>query len=272
MSTLLEIQRAVRDSLVDGDSTAAAEYVVADGLAPEARLDIYRNTFVGCLTAALRLSFPAVQRLVGGPFFESAARLFIEADPPRSAWLDAYGDRFPEFLAGFEPAAGLPYLPGVARLEWAVSRALHAPDSIPLDITSLAEIDPADHGRVAFVPHPGIGLVQAGHPVDAIWRAVLEEDEGALERIDPDAGEIWLIVQRTEKGPEVMRIDEQAWRFTADLFASRPLQDTINAHPGAQADVLLADHLAAGRFVAFSLSPPNSVAMAEETPQCQTET
>ncbi|MGH6973460.1 MAG: DNA-binding domain-containing protein, partial [Stellaceae bacterium] len=65
MSTLLEIQRAVARSLLAPDDGAAPAYIVADGLAAEARLNIYRNTIIASLTAALRLSYPAVHRLVG---------------------------------------------------------------------------------------------------------------------------------------------------------------------------------------------------------------
>ena len=105
MPTLLEIQRAVHRSLIARDDAQAVAYIVADELLPEVRLNIYRNTFIGALTTALRLSFPAVHRLVGDEFFESAARIFIEEEPPRSAYLDNYGTGFPEFLAKFRPAA-----------------------------------------------------------------------------------------------------------------------------------------------------------------------
>ena len=48
-------------------------------------------------------------------------------------------DLFPEFLARFPPAASLAYIADVARLEWAVNRALHAPDAAPLDVARLAD-------------------------------------------------------------------------------------------------------------------------------------
>jgi hypothetical protein len=131
MPTLLEVQRAMRRSLVERDDEEAAAYILAGGLAPGARLDVYRNTSIGALTTALRLSYPAVHRLVGAEFFDQAAKIFIETDPPHSAYLDEYGAAFPEFLAHFRPAAWLAYLPGVAQLEWAVSCALHAPDADP---------------------------------------------------------------------------------------------------------------------------------------------
>jgi hypothetical protein len=264
--TLLELQRAVHRSLVAHDDEAAAQHILADGLAPEARLDIYRNTFIGALTTALRLSFPAVHRLVGPEFFESAARIFIEGEPPRSAYLDEYGEAFPKFLARFAPAASLPYLPGVARLEWAVSGALHAREVEPLDIARLSAIDPADHGRIVFVPHPSVALVHADHPVDAIWRSVLAQDDAAMAAVDLGAGPVRLLVQRLETGVDVRRLSESAWHFMVALCAGRPLQDAMDSAPKVDVAATLAEHLAAGRFIGFELIDRDNAAHPQEVP------
>ena len=253
MPTLLEVQRAIYRSLAAGDDAACDELIVSDAIPAEARLGIYRNTFLGTLTTALRLAYPAIHRLVGAEFFETAARIFISADLPRNAWLDDYGAGFPEFLAGFAPAASLPYLPGVARLERAVNRALHAPDAKALDLSLLAAVDPTDHNRIKFAPHPSVSLVQAEHPIDAIWRAVLAQDRAAMAAIDPAAGAVWLLVERRATGVEVARLTEPGWRFAAVLCASRPLQAAIDAAPEIEAASLLAGHLAAGRVVGFAL-------------------
>jgi hypothetical protein len=254
MPSLLEAQRAIRLSLVERDDSAAAAYIVADELAPEQRLSVYRNTFASNLANALRLSFPAVQRLVGAEFFDGVARIFAHERPPVSAYLDEYGAEFPDFLARFAPAVSLVYLPDVARLEWAVNRALHAPDAEPLDAARLAALVPSDHDRVRFVPHPSVSLVRADYPVDAIWRAVLEQDDVALSTIDLAAGPVWLLVQRLATGVEVTRVDERAWRFAAELFAGRPLGAALEAADGVDAPALLAQHIAAGRFVGYDLA------------------
>src|SRR3990170_3336886 len=70
MPTLLDVQRAMYRSLAERDNERAAGYIIADGLAAPDRLDIHRNTLVSSLTTALRLSYPAVHRLVGAAFFE----------------------------------------------------------------------------------------------------------------------------------------------------------------------------------------------------------
>src|SRR5712692_5131765 len=115
MPTLLELQRAMRVSLLERES---AEIVgsLADGVQPD-RLDIYRNTIFSGLTRALRLAFPAVERLVGDEFFAGASDAFIREHLPRAAYLDLYGGEFPDFLSRFLPATSLPYLAGVARLD-----------------------------------------------------------------------------------------------------------------------------------------------------------
>src|SRR5260370_2714307 len=148
MPTLLELQHAVRRSLVgDGDGAAAA--LLSDGVAHD-RLDIYRNTIILGLTKALRLCYPVVQRLVGADFFDDAARRFIAEHPPRSAYLDQFGSEFPEFLRRFPPAASLAYLADVARLEWAVNCPVRALDVEPLELATLAATGPDGQSRVRW--------------------------------------------------------------------------------------------------------------------------
>lgn len=252
MPTLLDVQRAVAASLVRRDDGAVVPHVVADGLEPAARLNIYRNTFVATLTTALGFSFPAVRKLVGEEFFAGAARLFIEEEPPHSAYLNDYGGGFPAFLAGFGPAASVPYLADVAALEWAVNCALNAPDIPPLDPGALAAIDPAMLGSIIVVRHPSVTLLRSEYPVDAIWHAVLAEDDAAMSRIDLAAGPARLLVQRGETGLSLISCTEPAWRFATELFGGKPLQSVIAATPEIDAAALLADHLAAGRFASFT--------------------
>ena len=251
--SLLEIQRALRACLVAHDDGGISTHVAGAGIGAGERLGIYRNTFVSVLTTALRLSYPAVHRLVGADFFEGTAYSFIERHPPKAACLDDYGVEFPTFLWGFAPVSPLPYLPDVARLEWAVGRALHAADAEPLDARRLATLGDAEQARVIFVPHPSLAFVQVRHPADGIWRAVLEEDDAALSAIDPAASPAWLLVQRLPQGVEVRRMGEPAWRFTAALCAGRPLAAALAEAGEIDAPALLAEHLAAGRFSDFRL-------------------
>jgi len=258
---LHELQRAVYRSLVARDDDATA-YIRADSVAAAERLCIYRNTVYVTLTNALRLSFPAVQRLVGAEFFDASAQNFIEGELPHGAYLDDYGAGFPDFLARFSPAASVPYLSDVARLEWAVSRGLHAPDATPLDLAALGAVGEGDHGRVRFVPHPSVSLLQASYPVDAIWRAVLEQNDAALGAIDLGDTPVWLLIQRLPTGIDVRRLSEPAWRCTSALCAGQPLEEAVEPASGIDVSALLAEHLTAGRFIAFNIKEPIAAAQA----------
>jgi len=125
MPSLRELQDAVRRSIVDCDNVDAVAHVVADGITPQERLSVYRNTFIQTLIRALRLSYPAVDQLVGTEFFDATAREYIAQQPPRSGYLEEFGGDFSAFLGRFTPCVSVPYLPDVAQLEWAVSCALH---------------------------------------------------------------------------------------------------------------------------------------------------
>jgi hypothetical protein len=264
--TLLEIQTAVRHGILgNGDATVAA--TLSDALEPADRLTIYRNTSRTALTSALRLNFPVVQRLVGEDFFTAAVDTFITREPPQTAWLDLYGEGFPEFLLGFEPVVALIYLPDVARLERAVGRALHASDAKSLEYSELLDIEPSDHGRVCFTPHPSVSLVFSPYPVDAIWRAVLARNDEALAAIDLSSGAVRLLVERRVGEIEITRMDVRRWKFAEALFAGRSLSAALAVADDPDATAWLAEHLAAGHFQEFTLSDAERPSFAAELPQ-----
>ena len=183
---LRELQLGFRAAMLDGDDDAA-RHVCDDGIASAARLAIYRHHVFTSLTAALESTYPVVVRLVDLRFFRFAADRYIRTHPPSSPCLFEYGATLGEFLAGFEPSQRLAYLPDVARLEWAMNVALHAPDAAPIERVALS-LRP----RIAL--HPSVTLLQSPWPVDAIWRA---NQPGAIDdRVDLSAGGVRLQVWR----------------------------------------------------------------------------
>lgn len=252
--TLLELQYAVQRDMLGLANNGASEYVVPDGLDPDARLAIYRNTARSTLLTALRLSFPAVQALVGPECFEGAARRFIEQNFPTSAQLDAYGATFPDFLEQTPQLASLSYLPDTGRLEWAVNEVLHAPDTKTIEIEGLHEWGKPEIQEIRFSSNPAVRLVQSAFPVDAIWRAVLTGDHVALEAIDLADGPVFIYVSRSTSGVIVTRIAEWQHSFTAALLAGCPLHEALANAPNAEAPGWLASLLAFGCFTGIDLS------------------
>jgi hypothetical protein len=240
MPALLELQRSMRAQLLG---------------APDELMAIYRNTVTSTLLNALQLSYPAVQRIVGAEFFEAATGEFIAAHAPRSAYLNDYGGELSGFLAAFEPAQSLPYLPEVAQVEWAVNRALHAPDRAGLDLQRLATLDESMRARVRLRVHPGVSLLRLRYPADAIWRAVLDQDSAAMAAIELKGAPVHVLVERSAHGTVVQRLSAHAWQFAARLSAGTLLYEALDEasqQHGEDVNALLAEHLASGRFIDFS--------------------
>jgi hypothetical protein len=188
-----ELQRGFRAAMLDGNDDGVAEWVCEDGVGAAGRLAIYRHHVLTSLTEALESTYPVVAHLVDPRFFRFAADRYIRTHPPSGPCLFEYGDTLGEFLAGFPPTQPLAYLPDVARLEWAMNVALHAPDVVPIERVALAR-----RPRIAL--HPSVTLLQSPWPIDAVWRA---NQAGATDdRVDLDAGGVCLQVWRS--GDEVL--------------------------------------------------------------------
>lgn len=261
MSVLLEFQRTMRRAIA-GPEVLRPEDVrdwLGDDTEAAWRLAVYRDTARSALGNALALSYPAVRRLVGADFFDGAAQEFIGAQLPESGCLNDYGAEFAGFLGTFvdrfAPSAPLRYLADVARLEWAVNQALHAPDLPGLDLSRLGALDAAAMAALRLIPHPSISLLALDFPADLIWRAVLDHDDAAMSAIDLRRGPVWLLVERTSQSVRVQRLEESAARFTQRLFAGEPLQAALEPEAAGAQQAVLAEHLSCGRIVDFHADP-----------------
>ena len=196
MPALRELQAAIGSAMLGGDAGAAVREIEPDGLAPEARLEIYRHHVLTTLTSALEATFPVICRLVDRRFFAYAADTYVRAHPPTGPCLFEYGDGFPDFLAAFPPCRDLAYLPDVARLEWAMSAALHAPDVDAMDPACLADVAAEDMPRLTFAVDPSASYLESPWPVEQIWRANQDEGGAPSDPIDLASGGVRLEVRR----------------------------------------------------------------------------
>lgn len=261
MPRLLDVQRGFRTAVL-ADTAMLPSVIDGGRVSAAARLGVYRNNVIGNLTRALRLSYPAVERLVGEDFFAGAAQRFLVAAPPRAADLNQYGDGFADFLAGFEPAASVPYLADVARLEWAVNRALHAPPAPPLAPEALRMVPAEREADLRFRPHPTLSLLALDYPAHAIWQAVLTtdtEERGAqFAAIDPRSGGETLAVLRSDGALDIEPLHEPAFKLAQALTSECPLGESLERVAPHDAAPFLAGFLARGYFAAFSLPAENA--------------
>lgn len=195
MPSLRELQQVFAGALL-ADDPALLAHVRPGRFGAARHVAIHRNNVFALLTEALGDVHPAVRRLVGDEFFGYAAAHYVRAHPPGSGNLHDFGGRFADFLAAFAPARELPYLPDVARLEWAWHEAFHAPEARPLALDALARVAPADYPQLRFGLHPSARLVASPYPVVHIWEVNRPGFDGEVSVSLDEGGQQALVIRR----------------------------------------------------------------------------
>jgi len=179
------------------------------------RFSVYRNNIVAGLTEALKVDFPAVRRIVSEEFFEAMTRAYGVRHQPRTPVLLEYGKYFPVFIGDFEPAAALPYLGDVARIERAWLEAYHALEASSLHSSNLASIPPGELNDVRFRLHPSVQMVRSKFPAFTIWSTNIE---GATPvAIDLEGGGENVLVSRPAAEVEVRRLSNAGMEFVRSI-------------------------------------------------------
>ena len=166
-------QAAFAAALLDPGRPCPPDLRTWNGSDPARRLAVYRNNVVNSLVEALADTFEVTEQLVGAAFFQAMAAGVVRGNPPRSRILAHYGEDFAQYIAGFVPAVSLPYLPDVARLEFARMRALHAADAGAIDGAALARAlaAPDELASLRLEWHPSVHPIASRFSVVSLWAA-----------------------------------------------------------------------------------------------------
>lgn len=228
MPTLRELELAFVRGMFDATEVAAESFVCANGMTPAARLAIYRNNIVHNYREALRDVYPVVERLVGEDFFRFAADHYIPCHPSCQGNLHGFGGEFAAFLEQFPPAAGLPYLGDVARLEWNWHQSFHAADGSAMAIDQLMMVAEAALPSLHFQLHPSCRLLASPFPVDRIW-AANQPDTAESMTVDLNAGGVQLLIHRRGDAVAIEPVSDPEFALLAALTQGLPLQAALDA-------------------------------------------
>ena len=231
MSSHAEFTRALLDT---GRACPPGLYS-SNGADPASRFAVYRNNVQGSLINALEDSYPVVEQLVGQAFFKAMARTYIERQPPSTPQLNDYGEGFAEFIDDFAPAASLPYLGDIARLERLRVESYHAADARPLAAAQLQEAmsRPEQLGRLHLHPHPSLRSLQSSYAVASLWAAHQDGRQWPSFYLHREQH---ILVLRNALEVEVLVVDAGCLAFTDSLRARQPLAVAAAQALDAQAD------------------------------------
>mgnify|MGYP001045225249 CR=1 FL=1 len=238
-------------ALFDPALAAPLGLVGPDGEPSPKRFAVYRNNVIVGLVGALKANYPAVCRIVGEEFFDAMARVFVANGPPTSPVLLDYGAGFADFIAGFEPAADIPYLADVARLERAWLEAYHAPEATPLTPEALAAIPEDQAAGLTFDVHPSLRLIWSQFPILTIWR--MNIGDGVPAPVDIKARGEDVLVVRPEAQVEARAIPPGGFEFVEALQQGHSLTEAMKtalcADPRFDLAGNVRDLIAAGAFI-----------------------
>lgn len=250
------LEAAFARALLDPAASPPKGLTAWHGGETKQRFAVYRNNVIVSLIDALEQRFPVCARLVGDAFFRAMAGDFVRASPPRSPILAEYGEEFPHFIAGFEPARELAYLPDVARLEYAIGRACHAADAAPLAIEAFKSVAPERLDRLAISLHPSLQLVASRHPIVSIWRTNRHDAEPS--GVDLTRAEDALVI-RPRFDVEALVLPDGGLAFMQALASDATLGAAVAAGQAAVAEFDLAACfemlLSCGAIVAIAPDP-----------------
>lgn len=213
------------DAILDPRKPAPAGLVGPDGRPSAKRFAVYRNNVIVGLIETLKAAYPVIHRLVGDTFFMAMARDFAMAQPPASPIMLDYGAGFPAFVGCFEPAAVLPYLEDVARLERAWAEAYHAAEGTPLLPSALAQVPAASLPGLRLSLHPSVRIVRSAFPIVGIWQVNIDGDDLAAASIEASADD--ALVARPDAEVEIRRLPVGAAAFMEALQTGAPIIDAV---------------------------------------------
>lgn len=247
---LREFQEDFRRALLRGEYGAAAARMIDDRVPGAERIKVYRGNTMVSLTEVLANAFPACVKVTTEENFKVAARAFIKAHPPARPYLFSYGDAFPDFLENFAPAKrDHPFLPDLARLEWARIEAYYAADAAPLDPAAIQEVPEDAYPSLRFTAHPATRLVETRYRVHDFWSGAVDPE--ANRHAEPVGAE-YLLVTRPGAEIAVEQVDAAGFAFARALVDGTPLEQAAEAALSVDTafDLMaaLADHLTRGTF------------------------
>jgi hypothetical protein len=144
----------------------------------------------------LSQAYPTVHAMLGDEMWPQVARQLWLSHPPHEGDLNRWGAALPDWLAAQDDLSAWPWLPDVARLDWACHDCAQAADAA-LDTASLEQLPLEDPDRLVIRLMPAMRIVNSAWPVVSLYRA-----HQAAEANDASPDDVLALTQQLLAAPQ----------------------------------------------------------------------
>lgn len=245
--TLLEIQLQMQDAIWRHQAIIPPEMFRG--------VCVYRNSIVIKHEKALEKIYPAVYKLVGADFFTMLSHDYRLQHPATHWSLSEFGRHLADFLCEYSKAETVPYLPDMARLEWAMHELLFAPDSVSFDLHQLQTIPESDYLKLNFQLDAATRLLSFTSPILDIWHFCYHDNSGDKPFELKPEGNI-VLLSRKDFEVDMQKITLGEYRLLSQLNQGDALGEAIEqallVEPQLQVESLLSRALLESWFTSVS--------------------
>lgn len=253
--SLKTLQKNFINTIFAGNEDSIKHELMTDKISAKGLMDIYRNNASGGTLIAMSLTYPACEKIVGERFFNATCKEFFRHNRLKSCNLDDYGGEFAEFLENFTPAQGLPYLPDVARLEWAFHKSGIAEKGNMLDQETIAKIPQEKYFNLRFSLHPSAQFVSSKYAIHEIWKMAQDDNDKTLNLDEAGSAELMLI--RQNKKVDIIELTPAELVFLKVLKEGKSFYEAFDEAGKKEEEFDLAfylnKHIVQGTFSGFLL-------------------
>ena len=255
---LKQLQHQIRAGLFcEPTPQALLETVISTpSLNAKQRLHIYRDSILSNKINSLASIYNVCKRLVGEEFFAAMAENYCLQTKATDPDLNNYGASFADFIADFPPAAGLPYLSDVAKLEWAWHLAFNGPAAGQLDFSVLASLPEEDLAKLCIEIPENCSLLQSKYPIMKIWQ-VNQTDFDGDPVVSLDEGANFLIIWRKKFDVRIEQCHPTHWQclkwLNNGLYLEQVLENCVELDPTIDVSALLPELASRGWLTAMTV-------------------
>ena len=240
---LAEWQAACLETLYAEDFDPDALFLTS--LSSDAkRFTIYRNNLWLGLSNTLEAIYPVTLQMLGDTAFKAFAHSYIVQNRMTSGNRDTYGAGLDALLSVHPETQALAFLADVARLEWGVHSAHHAPSPQTLGFEDLVT-------QVSIGLNPAVQLIPQSCNGWDIYQAHLAEKLDDLKIVT--AAHTRLVYRTLDMEILALRLSEAETAFLQNIDCNQSLALAVShIEPGHEAALqsLLAQGVQHGWFVA----------------------